>query len=330
MYDLGGTINFSSEQGCGTQVRVLLPLKSRKRRSATISHKSSLLQEVKVKTSGSKTCFLGFDALPDLNETPTGILSAASQARLHIKSAMSSIMTHWFGMEISSSHELDLNAADFHVIMEDSVVFTSSRFRAGIEEFKHEDKAIARKVLIVLCKNHPSNPISIDEQNLRVLYLQQPHGPHKIAKALHHALFQPLNDTNNLMDLAAPVTLSTEEHEHRPALVHAVPFMVNRAPDNEKPVPNVTEIEQEEGDVTTPMQKDFIVGSPTTGLRVLLVEDNAINLKILLTFMNKLKMVHETAVNGLQALEHVINSQSSFDIIFMDVSTAPPEHTGCC
>lgn len=58
----------------------------------------------------------------------------------------------------------------------------------------------------------------------------------------------------------------------------------------------------------------------TNDLRVLLVEDNEINLKLLIATMRKLKIAHATATNGLEALNAYKDSRGAFDVIFMDIS----------
>lgn len=57
-------------------------------------------------------------------------------------------------------------------------------------------------------------------------------------------------------------------------------------------------------------------------LHVLLVEDNTINLKLLVAYMRKLKLRHDTAINGLEALNTYKEAhlQRPFDVIFMDIS----------
>jgi hypothetical protein len=53
------------------------------------------------------------------------------------------------------------------------------------------------------------------------------------------------------------------------------------------------------------------------GMRVLLVEDNEINMKLLVAYMRKLKLNHTTAINGLEALNAYKEAQGAFDVIFM-------------
>ena len=67
--------------------------------------------------------------------------------------------------------------------------------------------------------------------------------------------------------------------------------------------------------------------SPTTladddHLRILLVEDNVINLKLLVAYMRKLNLPHSTACNGLEALNTYKDAYPNhpFNVIFMDIS----------
>ena len=56
------------------------------------------------------------------------------------------------------------------------------------------------------------------------------------------------------------------------------------------------------------------------GMRVLLVEDNEINLKLLVAYMRKLKLNHATACNGLEAVnayKDAHEEKKHFDVIFM-------------
>jgi CheY-like chemotaxis protein len=55
-------------------------------------------------------------------------------------------------------------------------------------------------------------------------------------------------------------------------------------------------------------------------MRVLLVEDNEINLKLLVATMRKLKIIHTTAMNGLEALNAYKECRGQFDVVLMDIS----------
>ena len=72
---------------------------------------------------------------------------------------------------------------------------------------------------------------------------------------------------------------------------------------------------------TEPIVKD------ADGMRVLLVEDNEINLKLLVACMRKLKLNHATACNGLEAVnayKEAHDESKHFDVIFMGRSLPLP------
>ncbi len=62
-------------------------------------------------------------------------------------------------------------------------------------------------------------------------------------------------------------------------------------------------------------------------LRVLLVEDNEINLKLLIATMRKLKLDHTAAMNGLEALNAYKDSDGNFDVIFMGMTHILPSYS---
>jgi CheY-like chemotaxis protein len=60
-----------------------------------------------------------------------------------------------------------------------------------------------------------------------------------------------------------------------------------------------------------------ITRSHTDALRALLVEDNEINLRLLIACMQKLKLSHLAATNGLEARETYKSNKGQFDVVFM-------------
>ncbi len=53
------------------------------------------------------------------------------------------------------------------------------------------------------------------------------------------------------------------------------------------------------------------------GRRILLVEDNIVNLKLLINIIDRMDCVSDTAIDGLEAIERLKNN--NYDIVFMDV-----------
>lgn len=64
---------------------------------------------------------------------------------------------------------------------------------------------------------------------------------------------------------------------------------------------------------------DFVTGHHlSVDLRILVVEDNEINLKVIHGFLDKLGLHPATVNNGLEAVQYVTESEAEFDVILMD------------
>ena len=150
------------------------------------------------------------------------------------------------------------------------------------------------------------------------------YGPHKIAKILHHALIQKDTPAAESVALHTPsqsisFTIATEELLLSP-LPPPTEVSLNGSATHDfaeqhlvaevTTVPSV--IQQSKGEIESPIQQK-------AGLRVLLVEDNEINLKLLIACMRKLKLDHATATNGLEALNSYKESEGRFDVVFMGI-----------
>ena len=55
-------------------------------------------------------------------------------------------------------------------------------------------------------------------------------------------------------------------------------------------------------------------------LHVLIVDDNSLNRKLLVAFMNKRKLSYQEAENGLEAVTAYQEGRARFDVILMDIS----------
>lgn len=171
-------------------------------------------------------------------------------------------------------------------------------------------------------------------------------GPHKIAKILHQAFCmtsngQPLQTSiisPPQSEPATPLLASPSENLASPPIITAQDYMPprialqavqNTEPRNDdednlltmkslKSNAAVTISEQ-----TTPTNGTAPDKKEVAGMRVLLVEDNEINLKLLIATMRKLKLEHATAVNGLEAYNCYKDCEGRFDVIFMGLFAFP-------
>lgn len=111
--DLGGHIDIQSEVGQGTKitVSVILPAPSRTPNSE-LSGSDGLIADIRLRTRGRKLCLIDFDYYPDMDEAPTGILSAHAKAMLALKNSLTRMAVDWFEMEVITSPTLASGTGD--------------------------------------------------------------------------------------------------------------------------------------------------------------------------------------------------------------------------
>ncbi|KAK0124569.1 hypothetical protein ONS95_009518 [Cadophora gregata] len=329
--DLGGRIEFQSEPGCGTEATVRIPLTERLPKPDSLK----IVNEVKEHVQGYKFRLECFDRYPDIAETPTGILSAEFEAAMMLKSTVQDTLVDWFGMEDASTAS-EAHVADVVVVMESGMGDKSldEILQAHYDAYpKKEGKSVA----VVLTSSYHSGPKIDSHNHFRIFYLQQPSGPHKIGKILHQAFCMMSNgmphetsimsptESEPVTPIVAPApefpisppTSATLDFAHR-APLKEVQIQVNENAAVESNSPLQVKSSEQENTKVPPTNGE----TPETdkGLRVLLVEDNEINLKLLIATMRKLKLDHATAVNGLEAFNSYKECDGKFDVIFMDIS----------
>jgi signal transduction histidine kinase len=169
VHDLGGEINFVSEQGAGTEATVRIPLTSI---PASNALEQEVLSETKNETKGLKFSLEGFDRYPDISETPTGILSSETEAAMLLKSSVHSFMTEWFEMEPATT-SMDRSTADVVVILESG--FGGKSVGEILQTYHCALSPVAAKsIAIVITTTYPTGPKIHSQGRFKVFYLPQP------------------------------------------------------------------------------------------------------------------------------------------------------------
>lgn len=183
--DLGGFIEFNSEKGSGTQVKVSLPVACPTSGTLPIlTGDSKILSEVQTKTEGMIACLIAFNAMP---AEATGILSPEAEGIFLLKSSMSKLLADWFGMRVIHSETLDLSMATISCIMESSL--NDMSWDGRLETLENACLSSpgypSKPILLVLCTTISQGCSFITHRGgYHVAYVQQPFGPHKLALAL--------------------------------------------------------------------------------------------------------------------------------------------------
>lgn len=161
--DLGGEINFTSEEGVGTEATVKLPLMSA---PLTKTKTPDIVEEVKVFTQGRTFHLEGFDRYPDLSQPATGILSHADKAAMISKSSIHFIATKWFGMRAASTADEQSN-----------VVFLVESDSESLQRRLQAHQASKVSVAVVLSNSYPNRSTwaSTAYGEFRILHVHQPY-----------------------------------------------------------------------------------------------------------------------------------------------------------
>ncbi|CAG8971470.1 hypothetical protein HYALB_00002054 [Hymenoscyphus albidus] len=316
--DLGGTIHFTSELGTGTEVVVRLPLTARDS-IPTKQGDVDILSEVREVVEGFKFRLDGFDRYPDITETPTGILPPESEAAMLLKSTAQSMLIDWFNME-PVLLDNEASGIDLVVIMDPGLGDVGVKNILDSYDNQLPSKS-GKSIAIVLCSGYHRPAPLHNCGKFRIFYLQQSYVPHKLAKVLHSAFCKSditeedlrtgQNTVGELLNQAGPSVSQTVDK----VLQDTIETKDFELGDQKSPSPT------NPPDHTSPLPEPSNP-APTRPkeMRVLLVEDNEINLRLLVATMRKLKIKHYTATNGLEALNTYKKLNGFCDVILMDIS----------
>jgi signal transduction histidine kinase/DNA-binding NarL/FixJ family response regulator len=300
---IGGSIEIVSEVGSGTKVTITALLEELPR-SATSIPQPLISEQASSQLSGRQIGLFDLDAYPDIRDTPTGILSPSLKRSLLIKASLARSIKNTFGLDVVTVKPQD---AERHVL--DILITHEAEFRSRNLATKRP-KGVP---LIVLSDQLTLDYRPVAHQNGPVIFLSQPFGPRLVAKALESCVPFFTADKNNF------------KLTHQNSIFENLP-----SPDLPLQTPPIVMAEI----VESPFSPSCSVPAPLAanpvrpraakvnngnGPRALLVEDNPINLKLLTTFMAKLKHPYLTATDGLEAVAAYKSAASSIDIILMDI-----------
>ncbi|KAJ5681662.1 uncharacterized protein N7477_001602, partial [Penicillium maclennaniae] len=291
---LGGNITLKSEQDVGTQADVYLPIQCLE--STPEQSSGDTLLESQNPTTHIHACLVGFNAYPDLQEIPTGILSAEAKRKLSIQSTLADVFTTQLGWAISLAETLQDGRGDVVVVEEDCV-----------ESLSDLDHKCDSKFFVILSGKVPTLG---DHLPLNVIRVSQPFGPQKIHQAAQKILKLHAEQRTALSAGAIPgvppIELSAHPVSEGVSTLVPIDGKINPLGDNSGSAVQTT--------------LSFQPAVDHNGIHVLIVDDNEINLKIMATFMQKSGCSYETASNGLIALEKYSTSSRRFNFILMDLS----------
>ncbi|THX48522.1 hypothetical protein D6D06_09056 [Aureobasidium pullulans] len=289
--DLQGTIDVQSTQGVGTRFDVFVPIPDCDEAKNPSPPNGGDRLDPKAILKGRSICLLSPSNKPDLNSSPAQLdLQMRRTAAMH--SCVQSITRQWFGMDVMTCDKLENITADI-VIAEESLI-------ANLLATDPELSTRLDKQRLILIDANPGKKLLSN-----AVILPYPISPKALVRALSASLTEPQHLSLESVVVSDPMTTT-------PLPPTTTAFSPDLEPSLKK-AKNITTIATE---TTAPLKEDITLAQNQQ--HFLLVDDNAINLRLLSTFMKKLGFSAETAVNGLEAYEKF--KSTNFTTVLMDIS----------
>ncbi|KAI1808646.1 hypothetical protein F4811DRAFT_500166 [Daldinia bambusicola] len=341
--NMDGKIQIDSEKGVGTHVNITIPMKTATSNGSRGGIQHDIQREAMKLMSGKKVCILD----PSLG-THHGELSK-------LESSISDFCQEWFNMTViqSKTVEADPDTA-IYIYAEPPPIDHLIRQHLERKETGSSGKEAA---LLIVCTNafeaaalRAAGVKDLVSLGRIVEVISQPVGVRKLGKVLVQCLQRvearenqraqlalsrassPSFDSNQARGYASEVgwnasavVYDQEEGRYRPsieALKWKSEQQHSKSSLGETIQPELLHpkmASNQHGPATIQHSRSRS-GEHTRRLpRILLVDDNAINLKLLVTFMKKIKLPYAEAVNGLEAVTQFKEAEEPFDFVLMDL-----------
>ncbi|KAM0720642.1 hypothetical protein Q7P37_004779 [Cladosporium fusiforme] len=328
---LGGTLEVKSQQGVGTEIDVHLSLTPATEHATTAPEDD--LCALGEKTRGRHLVLL--DSEPPRNTT---------HHITRLEETIRETCESWFGMRVTKAQYMGQDDADIYLYSEppplDKLVERHRKIGRGARR-NHRVP-----IIIVYVSAEEAVSITRDQQEALndlgsiVEVISQPCGPRKLAKVLNICLRRAEEArVNEPYPDDTPPETPTETSE----TLNSSTELPLPAPDPPSSSETQDLVKSMSAAVSYPSPPPFnpstpplhliaptSQAAPTSGLHVLLVDDNKINRNLLVMFMKKHKFSYEEAENGQEALDaykasclpgpHSDAPSRRFDFVLMDIS----------
>lgn len=335
---LGGTMEVRSLLGIGTQVQVFVPQLIGENSGPLSLHLSPLVEESPMDANrdlaGHTLCCITLDAFRILSGLRAQTTSELRDRGRVMKSTLKQIAKDRLGMKvIFATKATELPIADIY-FLDSNIYLAQGQTTHNKSKTRLPRCLSAATPMVMLCSGSGPLRSSRDEQaSSRVVQLRQPLGPNKLATALIKALeigkaSPPLVTAPPILDTAVEnVSYFPDPLNEKSALVKGQEISSGPAPPLSPLLlstpmslaPSLPETTRQ-----SPSEPSTELHAPESGLHLLLVDDNPINLKILTTLAKKLNYTFAIACNGLEAVDlfnaSFRSTRRPFNVIFMDMS----------
>lgn len=340
MQSMNGKIRIDSEQGVGTRATISFPMELADRGACA---SDSMLRNVERVAAGQGICLL--NPLQDPAEAEKGQLSK-------LTASIARTCEDWFGMKSFPAQKIeDDHNASIYVYCEPPPIEYLLK--------NHTDRKVSGKTgkeaaLLIICTNafeaaalRAAGVTQLINLGRIIEVISQPVGVRKLARTILQSMqrieassesdkqsapslpIKQIFESNETTQRAASVNWKTSTSVYDPVLDQHRPSIEHYRWKSEQPVHrNKDESSNnkppEFGDLKAGRLPGFPSAagtnvSPADLPHVLVVDDNAINLRLLVTFMKKIKLPYSEAVNGLEAFNRFKETERPFDFVLMDL-----------
>ncbi|KAH6954837.1 hypothetical protein DER45DRAFT_571175 [Fusarium avenaceum] len=313
---LGGTVEVQSAPSVGTTVRMDLPLKLSKAPNGANAVNVLARHHSKHDIEGSRVSILGFQDSVDHLYNPF------LKSQLGERDIISSICRDWLKLGIVEPQ--DSLAGVPHVVLCDDR--SLDRARALTQISLSIPIVVICQNAIVARKKEAADARSGPAGEQQVLFTHQPIGPRKLAKLLSRFVKDHTTDTQPPSTHGQGVPSVKTHSTSASRIVQAPPTPPTGENDSTtflgNPFFTRTKLQLPRSPLVTPLEKvNPISDEPSSqNSTFLLVDDNPINMKILVMFMEKLKLQYATATDGQKAVAKYRENPKSYKCVFMDIS----------
>ncbi|TLD22144.1 hypothetical protein PspLS_08170 [Pyricularia sp. CBS 133598] len=338
---LGGSIQVASELGQGTTVTVVLPLRGAASSSPTGNLASAGFEEFKLLTGqleGLRVSLLGLPAEQTAHGGggPDWLQGIRSEGAL-----LANFCAQWLQMHIVGESASMPPPADL-------IVSTEASLENLLADQSHG--SISTPVVVV-CRNalvarQMATSARFNKRNSIFEFVSQPVGPRKLAKALLLSLRRWVKLQASATSMVTPSSLVTPKatsdlapkypnikdvvaqnlQQHKETVFQTA-VKVDSSVKESEPQNSIIPQRAKEGSVTSlgpPAPTKKARKPDASGPRFLLVDDNPINLRILVSYIKKLGHRFACATNGLEAFEAFKESHGrgadDFKFVLTDIS----------
>lgn len=301
---LNGTIKIKSQVGLGTVVKIFLPLARPQDRDTpsppsfpgnfSLRGSTDVVKRLKTEMRW-KTLSL----LPHRDE------ESHDPSSFHI---IRDYLTEWFGLRLQSWES---------AVRSDLILVKES-------DLEMLPKSLDQSSVLVLCQRGPGlRSIRVGASGLptRLIQITLPCGPYRLARTLMEAIENVNRDTTSTLNKHSRDLSQVVLHENiqEPNTQPAARIRALHSSDTVEPSVSQSDLMTPTGVPKTAEESDIAAMRTTeTDIRILLVEDNPINMALLKKFVNrKSPQVLHTAINGKVAVERVQKMTEGYHYIFM-------------